>query len=174
MPSPIGHALAGLIVHAASAERDALHNHKRALLLAGVAAAPDLDLLLRWLDGQGRHRAYSHSLGAAILAGVAVAVVARLARQRRPAALGLAAGLAWLSHVGLDFLGSDSFAPYGIMAFWPVSDRFVAAPIPIFMDIGRTLDWATVWQNAAATAWEAVVLLPLLMAVVRWRERRRS
>lgn len=174
MPSPIGHGLAGLIVHAVSAERDALHSRKRALLLAGVAAAPDLDLLLRWLDGQGHHRGYSHSLGAAILAGALVAVVARLARQPRPAALGLAAGLAWLSHVGLDFLGSDSLAPYGIMALWPVSDRSVAAPIPIFMDIGRTLNWATVWQNAAAAAWEAVVLLPLLMAVVRWRQRRRS
>ena len=164
--------MGGLVIHVASAERRELSVWRRALLLAALAAAPDLDLLLRFVDGAQHHRAESHSLGAAILAGLAVGVVARLARSERAASLGLAAGCAWLSHVVLDVLGADSHPPYGVMALWPVSRGYFSSPIPVFLDIGRRLSWAAVWQNAMAVAWEVVVLSPVLVAVVRWRERR--
>jgi membrane-bound metal-dependent hydrolase YbcI (DUF457 family) len=172
MPSPIGHALGGLVVHAASADRAALWNPKRALLFAALAAAPDLDLLLRFVDGVPHHRAESHSLGAALIAGLVVGLAARLARRERPALLGVAAGCAWLSHVLLDALGADSNPPYGVMAFWPLTRDYFRSPVPVFLDIGRRLGWATVWQDAAAAAWEMVVLFPVLLAVVRWRKRR--
>ena len=172
MPSPLGHALGGLIVHAASADRDELWNPRRALLFAGLAAAPDLDLLFRLLDGNPHHRAETHSLGAAIIAGLVVGLAARLARRQRPAALAAAAGCAWLSHVLLDVLGADSYPPYGVMALWPLTAEYLRSPIPVFLDIGRRLAWATVWQNAVAAAWEVVVLFPILLAVVRWREPR--
>ena len=172
MPSPLGHALGGLIVHAASADRETLWSPRRALLLAGLAAAPDLDLLFRLVDGNPHHRAETHSLGAAIVAALVVGLVARLTGARRPAALGAAAGCAWLSHVVLDVLGADSYPPYGVMAFWPLTREYFRSPVPVFLDIGRRLAWATVWQNAVAAAWEMVVLVPVLLAVVRWRERR--
>jgi membrane-bound metal-dependent hydrolase YbcI (DUF457 family) len=172
MPSPIGHALGGLLVHAVSAGRAELWNRKRASLLGGLGAAPDLDLLLRYLDGSHHHRAEGHSLGAAIAVGVGTWLAARLGRSARPTALGVAAGCAWLTHVVLDVLGSDSNPPYGVMALWPFSRRYFISPIPLFPDIGRTLTLATVWQNAAAAAWETAVLFPILLAVVCWRERR--
>jgi membrane-bound metal-dependent hydrolase YbcI (DUF457 family) len=174
MPSPIGHALGGLIVHAATAAPGELRDRRRAFSLAALAAAPDLDLLLKLFDGESHHRAASHSVGAALIVGVAVAVAARAAGRTRPATVGFAAGLAWLSHVVLDLLGADSFPPYGIMALWPLSERWLQAPVPVFLDIGRTLRWSTVWHNAVAAAWESVLLLPVLLAVARWRERRRS
>lgn len=174
MPSPIGHTLGGLIVHVATAEPHEIRRPRRALLLACLATAPDLDLLLNLAIGPGHHRAEGHSLGASVLAGLAVAAASRLSGKARPAAQGLAAGLAWFSHVALDALGSDSNPPYGVMALWPLVDGFMKSPIPLFLDIGRTLEGAILCQNALAAAWEMAVLLPVLVAVWRWRERRRS
>jgi hypothetical protein len=60
MPSPVGHALGGI-----AAGVRLTGNSRRALwTLAGIGAAADLDLLV------GAHRGISHSLGAAVLAGL--------------------------------------------------------------------------------------------------------
>jgi inner membrane protein len=173
MPSPVGHALAGLTVHVLSA-RDAteLRSVRRALLLVGAATAPDLDLLFRFIDGRNHHQAETHSIGAAALAAVVVWAATRLRHWPRPAALGLVTGCAWLSHVLLDYVGLDTHPPIGIMALWPFERGFHKAPWTIFLDIGRTLEWATVRHNALAMAWEVVLLGPLLLA--SWRLRTRS
>jgi hypothetical protein len=55
------------------------------------------------------------------------------------------------------------------MALWPLEDGYYKFPWPIFMDIGRTLEWKTVRHDALALAWEAALLCPLL--VVIWRAR---
>ena len=83
MPSPIGHALAGLIVHVLSA-RDASERSSvpRALLMAGAATAPDLDLLFGFVDGRNHHQAETHSIGAVTLVGVVLAAGARPAAVR--------------------------------------------------------------------------------------------
>jgi membrane-bound metal-dependent hydrolase YbcI (DUF457 family) len=173
MPSPIGHALAGLMVHALSAndvvERRSL---RRAVLMAGAATAPDLDLLFRFVDGRNHHQAETHSIGATALAAACVWAATRLAGWARPAALGVWAGCAWLTHLLLDYLGLDTHPPIGIMALWPFQPGYFKAPWTIFLDIGRTLDWATVRHDALAVAWEIVLLGPLLLA--SWRSRAPS
>ena len=172
MPSPLGHALAGLTVHVLSArgaaERRSL---RRAALLVGAATAPDLDLLFRLVDGRNHHQAETHSVGAAALAAVVVWAAARLGHWARPAVLGAAAGGAWLSHLVLDYLGLDTHPPIGIMALWPFERGFHKAPWTLFLDIGRTLEWATVRHDALAVAWEVALLGPLLLA--SWRLRAR-
>jgi hypothetical protein len=90
-------------------------------------------------------------------------------RWPRPAVLGLAAVLGWSSHVVLDLLNRDTHPPIGLMALWPITEGYYKVPWPIFMDIGRTLDWKTVRHDALALAWEATLLCPLL--VVIWRAR---
>ena len=173
MPSPVGHALAGLIVHVLSArdraERESLG---RAALLAAAATAPDLDLLFRFVDGRNHHQAETHSVGAAALCGVLVWAAARLKRHARPAALSLAASAAWLSHLLLDYVGADTHPPIGILALWPFESTYHKAPWILFLDIGRTLEWATVRHDALAVAWELVLLGPLLLA--SWRLRARA
>ena len=173
MPSPIGHALAGLIVHVLSA-RDASErsNLRRAALMAGAATAPDLDLLFTFVDGRNHHQAETHSIGAAGLAAVVVWILARLLKWPRPAALGAFAGCAWLTHLILDYLGLDTHPPIGIMALWPFQPGYFKAPWTIFLDIGRTLEWATVRHDALAVGWEIVLLGPLLVA--SWRLRAPS
>ena len=172
MPSPIGHALAGLTVHVLTA-RDAAERKSlwRAALLAGAAAAPDLDLLFRLVDGRNHHQAETHSIGAAALAAFVVWTAARLRAEARPAALGMAAGGAWLTHVLLDYVGQDTHPPIGIMALWPFESGYHKLPWPIFLDIGRTLEWATVRHDALAVAWEIALLAPLLLASWWWRAR---
>ena len=119
--------------------------------------------------GPQYHRGASHSVGAAALAGVAVYALARLRGAAGAAArLGLLACAGWLSHLLLDWLGSDSRAPFGIMALWPFDRSYFVAPFPVFLDVGRELTWRTMGQNMVAAAWESVLLLPLL-----WLTRRR-
>jgi membrane-bound metal-dependent hydrolase YbcI (DUF457 family) len=173
MPSPIGHSLAGLIVHAASA-RDAseLRAPRRIAIVVGAALAADVDLTFRFFDGRNHHNNETHSLGAALLAAVVVLTVARLAGWTRPLSLALAAGAAWGTHVLLDYLNLDTNPPIGILALWPWSDDYYKWPWPLFLDIGRTIEWETVRKNAVAGAWEAATLGPL--AWLAWRRRMKG
>lgn len=172
MPSPLAHGLAGVIVHLSSSrDRLELHDWRRALAITGAALAADVDFAFRWLDGRNHHGNATHSLGAAVIAALAVAVVFRLLRRPRPLAVALGAGLAWSSHVALDLLNLDTNPPIGIEALWPISEAHLKSPVLLFMDVGRRLDWPTVRHNAIAGAWECVLLVPLLLA--SWRLLRR-
>ena len=168
MPSPVAHFLAGLSVHVATAPAGDLGWRRRTAITVAAAIAPDLDLLLKPF-GLAVHQGASHSVGAALLAGAAVAAGAALLRWPRPLTLGLSAILGWSSHVVLDLLNLDTHPPIGLMALWPFAEGYYKVPWPIFLDIGRTLDWRTVRHDALALAWEAALLCPLL--VVIWRIR---
>ena len=173
MPSPLGHGLIGLAVHAMTArDRVEAGSLRRAALVAGAAMAPDLDLLFRFVDGRNHHQAETHSIGAAVLAGIVAALVARFVRWKAPVALGLAVAAAWLTHPLLDYFGNDTHPPIGLMALWPFDRGFYKSPWIVFMDIGRTLDWRTVRHNIVAIAWELLVLTPILGAA-GWALRRR-
>jgi inner membrane protein len=173
MPSPLGHALAGLTVHVISAnDGTALASRRRAGVAVAAGVVPDLDLLLRLVDGRNHHQAESHSLGCALLAAGLAFVVARWRRWAEPPSLAVVAGFAWASHLVLDYLGRDTHPPIGIMAFWPVSQSYFKFPWPIFLDIGRTLEWKTVVNNVVAITWETVLLAPLLYFI--WRRRSRA
>ena len=169
MPSPAGHFLGALVVHTLSASRDEIGSRRRALVLVGAALAPDLDLLFRYVDGRNHHQAETHSIGAALIAGGVVALLAMFRGWPRPTRLGAAATLGWLSHIGLDYFGRDTHPPIGLLALWPIGSGYYKSPFPIFLDIGRTLDLHTLGHNGLALAWEASVLCPLL--VLAWRLR---
>jgi membrane-bound metal-dependent hydrolase YbcI (DUF457 family) len=125
------------------------------------------------VDGRNHHQGASHSVGAALIAAVAAAGLARLMGWARPIAIGLAVAGGWLSHVVLDLFGNDTHPPIGLMALWPFDRGYFKSPWIVFMDIGRTLDWATVRHDAIAVSWELVALAPLL-AAVWWLARRRA
>src|SRR3970040_203535 len=102
MPSPVGHALGGVLVGlGALPKRDA--RFVRDVGICAVAAClPDIDFA--W----GRHAMETHSIGATVLAGIVA-----LAVMRRPD-LATACALAWFSHVVFDWLGSDDYPPLGV------------------------------------------------------------
>jgi len=156
VPSPVGHALGGLIVGEIVAPS--------ALLICALAGvAPDLDFL--W----GRHNMETHSLGAALFAGLAV-----LAWKRNPK-LAIAVTVSWSSHVLFDWLGSDDTPPLGVMALWPLNANFYFANAFVFEAISRRY-WLDnfISHNSWAVITEVVILGPVLFIAARWRARRRS
>jgi membrane-bound metal-dependent hydrolase YbcI (DUF457 family) len=165
--------VAGLTVHVLAARsREELFDARRAAIMVGAAVAPDLDLLFQFVDGRNHHNNATHSVGAVMLVGLLAAALLPRLRLSRPRALALAVPLSWSTHVLLDYLNRDTNPPIGILALWPFSDAYFKFPWPLFLDIGRTLEWATVRHNLVAAAWEALLLLPVLYAATRYRFRR--
>lgn len=142
----------------------------RAGAVAFAALAPDLDLVLKQVVPGVQHQGASHGVGAAVIAGCVALGAFRALGVRAPGRLALAVGAAWLSHVALDYLNRDMTPPIGLMALWPFSNDHYKFAWPIFLDIGRRLDWPTLRHNLLAAAWECVLLLPVL--ALSWRSRR--
>ena len=177
MPSPVGHALGGLIVGLLGTRRSprlttaAAPNpvwgalSDRSLLWASAAAvAPDLDFL--W----GRHSMETHSLGAAVLAALAVLLWTR----GRGVRLAVIVGLAWSSHVLFDWLGSDTTPPLGVMALWPFSSAFYFADAFVFEAISRRTYLPNFWShNVWAVVKEVALLAPGVAVAAWWNSRPR-
>ena len=172
MPSPVGHALGGAIVGLMMAPNGlgawGLGPGRNAVTLVALAAVlPDIDFA--W----GRHNMETHSLGAAVLAGLAVLAYTRGQNPR----LALAVVLAWSTHVLFDWLGSDDTPPLGVMALWPLTSTFYFADAFVFEAISRRY-WLDnfIPHNAWAVIKETLILGPplLLLTALRWRARRRS
>ena len=155
MPSPVGHALGGLIVGEVLAPS--------ALLLCAVAGVlPDIDFA--W----GGHNRETHSLGAAVIAGLIV-----LAWKRSPR-LAIAVTMSWATHVFFDWLGSDDTPPLGVMALWPLNSNFYFANAFVFEAISRRY-WLDnfITHNAWAVIKEVLILGPLAVIAFLWQVRRR-
>lgn len=178
MPSPIGHALAGIATGClvmgrrsakAPVERGTrpglatfIHSLRerwmsREVLGFGLLGMlPDIDFLF------GSHSTYTHSVGAVvtvgILAGILMATTGHVPRPRHVVAVAGAYG----SHVLLDWLGSDDTAPLGVMALWPFSDQFFLSDHRWFPSVCREVWELRCWlHNAQGVTWEIAVLAPL-------------
>jgi inner membrane protein len=186
MPSPVGHALAGVAAawligsrlppgwrpsfplpfprrSAASVARST--RKAEIALFSAAAIVPDLDLLF------GTHSTYTHSVGAVILVFVLTVLIAG-ARQWH-VALGMAS--AWGSHLLLDWLGNDTSAPIGIMALWPFDAGYYQSPFSIFDAISRRywLPEQFIVGNLKAAIKEVMLLGPIF-AVALWLRRKSS
>ena len=166
MPSPIGHALAGLSTAWASAPRAG-----RSLAIAGaiLAAAPDVDVLF------GDHRGSTHSLGAIALVTVAAAAFAAL-RRLPIGRVASVCGLAYASHLLLDCLGRDTAAPYGMMILWPFSTRYYSLGANLFLEISRRY-WRPeefILGNLQSLLRELAILLPITVLAYFVKTRRNT
>jgi membrane-bound metal-dependent hydrolase YbcI (DUF457 family) len=155
VPSPVGHALGGLIVGEVLAPS--------ALLICTLAGVlPDIDFA--W----GGHNRETHSLGAAVIAGLVV-----LAWKRSPR-LALVVTLSWATHVFFDWLGSDDTPPIGVMALWPINSNFYFANAFIFDAISRRYWLGNFFtHNAWAVIKEVLILGPIAVIAFLWQVRRR-
>ncbi len=142
------------------------------LVYAALGAIPDLDLLF------GAHSGPTHSVGAAVIVGVAAAAVASLTdrsrSKRQVLTVALACAAAYGSHVLLDWLSSDNSAPIGIMALWPIDRGYYESDLHVFMAISRRYyqGWTFVRQNLLAIARELAILTGILVIVGLARQRR--
>ena len=157
MPSPLGHALGAVAVGWLVEGRRP--TRATTCLYAAIGVAPDLDLLA------GTHSTYTHSLGAVALAFAAALALAGTNRRR----LACAVAAAWASHLLLDWLGSDTSAPIGIMALWPFTREHYQSSLYVFEAISRRywLPEQFIWGNLRAAAREVLILAPLV-AIAYW------
>jgi hypothetical protein len=129
-------------------------------LVVLAAVVPDIDFA--W----GGHNRETHSLGAAIIAGLVV-----FAWKRSPR-LAIAVTLSWASHVLFDWLGSDDTPPLGVMALWPLNSNFYFADAYVFDAISRRY-WLDNFftHNAGAVLREVLILAPIAGVFLFLRRR---
>jgi membrane-bound metal-dependent hydrolase YbcI (DUF457 family) len=173
MPTPIGHALAGAAVAlagdiASPSLRSQVEFKTGLVILAGLAALPDLDLLYPPI-----HRAFTHSAGAVILITIVGAAVTGWVTRRRAIGFGALCGAAWASHLLLDWLGVDPNPPFGIKAWWPFSGQWFIAARQIFPGTERRhlFTAAALATNLYAVAIETVMLAPIVLGLWWLRSR---
>ncbi len=142
---------------------------------AVLAISPDFDVFFH------THRTYSHSLGAAGIVWVVVAIVAW--RLRLPVVkVASVCAAAYASHVLLDWLGRDDSAVGGVMALWPLTTDYYRSGLNLFMEIGghpRAVMrhpavgfLRIVAENREALFREVLVLGPLFLLAMKLRLKR--
>jgi membrane-bound metal-dependent hydrolase YbcI (DUF457 family) len=182
MPSPVGHLLAGAAVawtldlvpgqrawraRSAAASWFERAGGKLTLVCALLAAAPDLDLLLK------SHRTFTHSVGAVVFVALFAGAIA--ANAGRPIwRIGLMCGGAYATHLLLDWLGADGRPPYGLQALWPLSDEWYISGLNVFRQTARAYPFSidAAWSNAITLVRELMILGPLVWGV--WSIRKKT
>ncbi len=175
MPTPIGHALAGLAV-AWSAEppkqaQPLARALARPLTLVCIALAvlPDLDLLY-----PPAHRTATHSVGAVVLITIIAAGVTGWVTGRINWRIALICAAAYASHILTDWLGTDRhYAPYGIQMFWPFGREWYISGWDVFLPVERRNPFSaeTIRTDASAAIREIAILGSLALAIRFVRNR---
>ena len=184
MPSPVAHSLIGVIFGVACGlprcagwrRFGARMWRWRGLLFLCVilANAPDVDYLFGLAAGDlnSRHQLITHTLGWVALVALAVWWAQR---YYAPRAVRLTCAFIFLllaSHIVADYFGSDNSPPRGIMALWPLDDRFFISPWPVFpAPEKRALSELWSAHNLRVMAWEFGLLAPVLLAVMLYKTR---
>ncbi len=172
MPSPLGHALAGLTVSwVADSKPPSTGSHVRdalnplALWCTALAVLPDADLLVDW------HRVGTHSVTATALIFIVAMVVTGKVTRRPVWRIATALAAAHGTHLLLDWLAIDSNPPSGIQLFWPLDHRFYVSGFNIFPGTQRAiLIPGAMMLNARSAMVELLLLGPF--AIGAWLLRR--
>jgi len=181
MPSPIGHAIAGVAVSwvaqalapglrairtgvtpdlevrppygpAPDRKVGPTYIRRHALTFTCVALAVLPDIDLLFMP---IHRRMTHSIGAVLVVLiVATAVTGWVTRHfgARTLAIGVVCAAACASHMLMDWLSLDAQLPYGIQALWPFNDQWYIAPRAIFPGTERREPLSAWSQTANARA----------------------
>ena len=180
MPTPIGHALAGVATawaadlfpgdrrwRTASASASWYLRAGNGLTIACLALAvvPDVDLVYLAINAEG-HRTITHSVGAVVFVGLLAAAIAMKAR-RRVARVALMCAAAYATHLLLDWLGADNTPPRGLQLLWPFSRAFYISDLDLFPPTVRhhILTAPIIRVNLRAIAYEIAILLPIVVAL---------
>ena len=86
----------------------------------------------------------------------------------------LASAAAYATHVLLDWLGTDTVAPVGVMALWPFDATYYQSPYHWFYPICRQYWLLDCWVGLTWSIWyELLIVGPFALAGVLLMRRRR-
>lgn len=179
MPSPVGHAVAGLIVALASERRVSARLKTRPglqvpwtlfLVCMFLAVLPDIDFIYPPF-----HRGPTHSIGAAAFVMLVVAGVTERITGRANWRIAAVCGLAYFSHVVMDWLAEEPAVSSGVSALWPLSDRMFISGWNLFRSTERInlLGPVQFAHNLRTLAQELILLGPILFWLL-WRRAKTS
>jgi inner membrane protein len=181
MPSTVGHSLAGFIIYQIAPGIQGLARWQVITLYLFAANAPDLDFVPGLVVGDPNrfHHGFSHGIGFALLFAILLSLLLHILANKLLwrnflVFLGL-----YLSHLTLDYLSTDTGAPYGVPLFWPGSDAYYIAPFALFSDIHRSNSTTNFFSSlfSAHNLWsvtrELLVLFPFLLLALARRKGMR-
>ena len=173
MPSPLGHALAGATIawFAQSVRRtpfDGRSTNRLAIVCAEIAVLPDLDFVYSPI-----HRMGSHSITAVVLVSTVAGLLARRKNRQTAWPVAIVCGLAYGSHLAMDWLGGDTKLPGGIQLLWPFSHPWFISSWTVFpgTTLGGFFTPEAMLSNALTLLQEMLILAPI--ALVAWFTHRR-
>lgn len=159
MGSPVGHSLAGYILYLAYNKNcKLLGDWKRIILYLFFANAADLDFIPGIFIGDANrfHHGISHTLGFSLLFAFIMYMIPRF-RTKKDFAIFFSL---YFGHIVIDFLTGDSSTPFGVMLFWPFTQKYYISSFSLFSGIHHLfLSDLFDLHNIKAIAWEAVVFL---------------
>jgi len=175
MATPVGHALAGLVLYRSLERGEAGFIGRKGLFFVAMANLPDLDYVPGLLTGHAHafHRGFTHTLLFACLASGLSALLGPLLGWNRARAAWLG-GICCLSHLLIDLLTADWKAPYGVPLFWPFSKESFLVPVALFLPPSKASlpDLFQAW-NVLVVFMECAVLSPFLV-LVEWKRRKKG
>jgi inner membrane protein len=180
MPSPVGHSLMGYLIYKAMPRPVAVHQWWLLPLYLFAANAADLDFLPGWLIGHPNryHHGISHSIGFAILFALGLSLLLFLLKRATVWRNFAIFFCLYCSHIGLDYLSIDDSYPYGLPAFWPVSDEYYTATWAFLPGIIRSSsgeEFVTSLfslHNLWAVSVEVLLLVPFILLMVFFKDHR--
>jgi len=159
--TPIGHYLLGLSTTQIFGRHHLVR--RKGPWLGVIACLPDLDILpgLIFSDLSRFHHGASHGLMAATVFSLLGSLSLGWRSLRSMVPLFLLFFLLYTSHIVLDFLTSDTGAPYGIPLFWPWISNFYQSPWPLLPNVQHTRAPLLSGHNLLLIAQEVLLFLPL-------------
>ena len=174
MPTPIGHALAGLAIGWSAESLQKLPTASRGrpslvMICGGLAILPDADLIYLPI-----HRTLTHSVIAAVIAGLVCGYMLRRVPRVSCWQIAGICALAYGSHIGLDWLGGDTKLPAGVQLLSPVTDQWFISSWNVFLPthLGGFFTPPVILANVTAMVREVLILGPF--ALVAWTVRCRT
>ncbi len=174
MCSPVGHSLAGYALYLACNKNCKLiGNWNKIILYISAANAPDLDFIPGIFLGDANrfHHGISHTLGFSLLFALCMYMIPRF-RAIKYFAIFFSL---YFGHVVIDFLTADSSTPFGVMLFWPFTQRYFISSFSLFSDIHHLfLSDLFDLHNVKAMVWEAVFFLSIIALLTFVRKIRKE
>lgn len=180
MPTPVGHALAGLAIWAVSERPKPLKDMLNARSLGWAAFCvvatniPDADFILLTESGlklSGKyHHGVTHSIGFAVGLGALVWAWAKIRKSQFVARAAILTTCCYAIHIFMDMLNIDSYPVNGIglPALWPLSNTYYILPIFPGASRGNILSL----YNVVSVGLEVLIYGSVLLAALMWGRRR--